>query len=97
MTWGLDGEVGEERRNPTLQEASSSSLVKHGLHHERHAPSCNLGKSFFAPMASSISKRQTLLGKPQIALLLSEEEEEEEEVMKNLKKNTRRILCLLDY
>jgi hypothetical protein len=46
-------------------------------------------------MASSISKRQTLLGKPQRALLLSEEEEEE--VMKNPKKNTWRILCLLDY
>jgi hypothetical protein len=38
-----------KNENPTLQEASSSSLVKHGLHHERHAPSCNLGKSFFAP------------------------------------------------
>jgi hypothetical protein len=85
-----------KNENPTLQEASSSSLVKHGLHHERHAPSCNLGESFFAPMASSISKRQTLLGKPQRALLLSEDEEEEE-VMKYPKKNTWRILCLLDY
>jgi len=56
-----------KKENPTLQEASSSSLVKHGLHHERHAPSCNLSKSFFAPMASSISKRQRLLGKPQRA------------------------------
>jgi hypothetical protein len=59
-----------KNENPTLQEASSSSLVKHGLHHERHAPSCNLGKSFFAPMASSISKRQTLLGKPKLCCSL---------------------------
>jgi hypothetical protein len=42
-------------------------VKKEGKKENPTLPSCNLSKSFFAPMASSISKRQRLLGKPQRA------------------------------